>query len=203
MGLVEGKANAHIVSALRRKNWATGRVAIIGSAKSGKTSLARELERTGSQLINHPDEIEEKVIATSSGLAVIDDFQNFIQLPDAQNAVFHLINELAEMQGKLVLFANQDLQHIPVDLPDLRSRLSTFEMLKIEKPDDDMIIQLLAKGFDERGVFVKADTIAYIAARVEREYLDVANVISALDASAIRDKGKITKARAKAYFESE
>lgn len=199
LGLVEGVANRDVLTALRRENWATGRLAVIGPAQSGKSTLARQIASTQGVLLGTP-KAADAVIGSATPLIVIDDVDRFLKDEGGERALFHLINDQHQYEGKIVVFSKMPLDELPVELADLRSRLGTFESLAISQPDDDMIVQLIAKGFEERGVFVKPDVIAFIAARVERTYDAVSRSVTDLDLLAIRDKGKITKARASQYF---
>ncbi len=200
-GVIEGSANHEVIAALRRRIWPTGRVAVIGSPFSGKSILARQLLMAGGASVGTAEGTSKLMSGSSAPLLVIDNFTRFIAGEGAEEAFFHLLNRTAETGQKVAIFSRHALDDIDIALPDLRSRLGTFEVLRIGLPDDAMVSQIIAKAFDERGVRVSPDVIDYLSKRVERSYEAIHKAVEALDVSALQDKGKVHKARVRQYLE--
>ncbi len=199
---VEGVANLNALEALRRPLWPSGRLAIIGAPQSGKTAMAQSLIHSGTAAVGTAEGSQKLMSGHHADLLVIDNFKRFIASEGAEEAFFHLLNRTQETGQKVVIFARVRLDEIDIELPDLRSRLGTFEQFEIGMPDDRMVMQLLAKGFEQRGILVKPDVLEYLSKRVGRSYEEINAAINTLDQTAMRDQGKVNKARARAYLDS-
>ncbi len=200
-GFLEGKANAQLLAALARESWPSGRMAVIGEAGSGKSRIAHSLLLSGAAAVGTAQGTSKLISGAQAPMLIIDNFARFIAEEGAEEAFFHLLNRTAQTGQKVVIFTRQRLDELEIHLADLRSRLGTFESFEIAPPDDVMVLQLIAKGFQERGLIVQPDVIDYLAKRIERSYQAIANAVAALDEMAMRDKGKVNKARVRAYLE--
>lgn len=200
-GIVEGSANAQVLAALARPHWPSGRLAVIGSACSGKTTIARRLLHAGAAALGTAQGTQKLISGTQAPMLIIDNFARFMAEDGAEEAFFHLLNRTEETGQKIVVFTRIPLDQLTIKLADLRSRLGTFESFTIDEPDDAMMVQLLAKSFEARGVLVKADVLSYLAKRSERSYEAIFRTVEALDEAALRDNGKISKSRIKEFLE--
>ncbi len=200
--MILGKSNAHILRALEREDWPSNRLAVVGAAQSGKSLIAKQLIAQTVRPLQDVAAINAYLSAPERAPLLIDDFDQFIEQEGAEDLVFHLLNSAQNAGARLVIFTKTAPNILNIELADLRSRVGTFEVMEIYSPDDDLVLQLLAQGFAQRGVFVKADVLAYLAARLDREYADISRAISALDHMARRDKSKISKALVRVFLES-
>ena len=67
-------------------------------------------------------------------------------------------------------------------LKDLVSRLKTFNLLRINLPDDDLIINLIIKLLHDKQIIIKNKEIFhYILKRIERSYEDTFLLIENID----------------------
>ncbi len=163
--------------------------------------IAKQLAEQGGRLLATADDIERYLARPEAALLLMDDFDEYITQEGASALMFHLLNAAQNAAARLVIFAKQAPTQMDIAIPDLHSRMGTFEVLEIGAPDDTLILQLLAQGFSERGVFVKADVLTFLAARLGRDYADIQDAIAELDHAARRDKSKINKALVRAYLE--
>jgi chromosomal replication initiation ATPase DnaA len=173
---VPGPSNAQATAALDAwPAWPGGCLALVGPEGVGKSHLARawaagvqavELDRA------HPD-----IAAAEGRPALMEDVDR--GAPD--EALFHLIN-LASRDGKgLLLTARTRPSAWPADLPDLRSRLNALYVAEIEEPDDEVLLGVLRKFFEERHIRPASDLYPYLLRRMERSAVSAREIVQRLD----------------------
>ena len=140
---------------------------IIGEEKSGKSTIAKIYSKiNNANLITdiHSDfEKNKKTYLDLNNLPLIDDkFFHFLQYFISQNCsltIFTSTNFLKE---------NDNHEY----LPDIISRLCSFNIVKIEKPGDDLFFKLIQKFLKNNSIII-SDTLIYeIMKYIERTYLD-------------------------------
>ena len=78
-------------------------------------------------------------------------------------------------------------------LKDLISRLKTFNLLRINLPDDDLIINLIIKLLHDKQIIIKNKEIFhYILKRIERSYEDTFLLIENIDKLSLEKKRELT-----------
>ena len=78
-------------------------------------------------------------------------------------------------------------------LKDLVSRLKTFNLLRINLPDDDLIINLIIKLLHDKQIIIKNKEIFhYILKRIERSYEDTFLLIENIDKLSLEKKRELT-----------
>jgi len=78
-------------------------------------------------------------------------------------------------------------------LKDLVSRLKTFNLLRINLPDDDLIINLIIKLLHDKQIIIKNEEIFhYILKRIERSYEEVFLLIENIDKLSLEKKRELT-----------
>ena len=78
-------------------------------------------------------------------------------------------------------------------LKDLVSRLKTFNLLRIDFPDDDLIINLIIKLLHDKQIIIKNEEIFhYILKRIERSYEDIFLLIENIDKLSLEKKRELT-----------
>lgn len=106
-----------------------------------------------------------------------------------ETALFHLYNFAMETGRFLILTARR----VPVfQLPDLQSRMQAVVKVKINVPDDALLLALLQKGFTERSVLVGADVLEYIVKNSERSFSAIQHFLTVADQLSLEQKRKIT-----------
>lgn len=149
-----------------------------GPPRSGKSLLARHF-------------------AAISGGTVIDDANR----RDNQ-ALFHAWNVARDSGVPLLLIAREAPQSWTVSLPDLRSRLAAAPHVRIEEPDEALMIALIEAGLGQAGSAFAADVPAWLARRIERSYVAVAALLHHLNALSLASGRKITVTTAKEALQS-
>ena len=78
-------------------------------------------------------------------------------------------------------------------MKDLVSRLKTFNLLRINLPDDDLIINLIIKLLHDKQIIIKNKEIFhYILKRIERSYEDTFLLIENIDKLSLEKKRELT-----------
>ena len=86
-------------------------------------------------------------------LVCLDDVQHVAENPEWQQALFNFYNRQRQNNHHLVLAADCPPKYLPLDLPDLKTRMSWGLTLKIQPLRDDQLIEALTYkahylGFD-------------------------------------------------------
>lgn len=167
-------ANAHAVAYLDRwPDWPRPVALLTGPQGAGKSHLAR-------------------IFARQAGAEVIDD----VDRARDDEAVFHAWNRAGERP--LLLVSRTPPAAWGVELPDLKSRLAATPQIAIQAPDDALLAAVMAKQFRDRGLKVGPDVVAYVLARMERSFAQVAQVVDRLDAAALAAGRAVTVPLARA-----
>ncbi len=154
--------------------WPVRATVLVGPRKSGRSLLGR-------------------IFAANTGGSVIDDAE--IQ---SEAAIFHAWNEAQNGGMPLLILTQRAPTEWPVRLPDLKSRLGATPLVAIYDPDILLCEQLIMHLLGRRGIAVPPDVARFIAARMERTYIEIQRVVDALDQAALSSKRAITKPFAKA-----
>lgn len=155
---VIGDANARAVRLLEhRASWPVMAAIITGPRKSGRSLLAR-------------------IFATRSGGTLIDDAEDY-----DETELFHAWNRAQVERKPLIMVADSPPPEWQVRLPDLRSRLAATPVLRIEAPDDALMVALLQRLFERRRIMTRPEVAQWLAQRIERSYVAVLRVVDAIE----------------------
>jgi chromosomal replication initiation ATPase DnaA len=162
-------ANREAFEHLRRwSTWPVMATVLTGPRKSGRSLLGRIfVRRTGGRLFDDAEKHDEE-------------------------SLFHAWNEAQAQRRPLLLIADLAPPAWQPDLPDLRSRLGATPAVRIDEPDDALVAGLVAKLLGDRGIAAPADVLDFIAARIERSYVAVQQVVELLDATMLSHHRRMT-----------
>ncbi|TKD51184.1 P-loop NTPase family protein [Sphingomonas baiyangensis] len=177
---IVGDANLRVVHALEHwGTWPVMAALLVGPRKSGRTLLARLFRK-------------------QTGGEIIDDAERA-----SETAIFHAWNLAQADRRPLLIVADVPPPDWRVALPDLRSRLAATPVLRIDEPDDALFAAILADQFDRRELDARADVLAWIARRSERNYLTLQRIVDAIEAQAYeRDTRRISIPLARAALQA-
>ena len=179
--------------------WPEGKLVLTGPEGAGKSHLARVFAaRTGAAIC--PATALPRDLHPSSGL-VVEDLETLPRA--AEEALFHLHNNLRAARLPLLLTARTPPARWPLTLPDLASRMQACTVVPIAAPDDALLRALVMKLFADRQVMPDARVVDYLAARIERSYAAAARVVAALDRAALEHRRPVTVALARAVLEGD
>jgi len=162
------------------------KILLIGPNKSGKTHLGKIWQKNNNA-ISYENNFE--IILNYKKNIFIDDFLKNIN----EEQIFHLINHCSINKLTILLTSNKELFEHNFLLKDLVSRLKTFNLLRINLPDDDLIINLIIKLLHDKQIIIKNKEIFhYILKRIERSYEDTFLLIENIDKLSLEKKRELT-----------
>ena len=187
--------NARALAMLDQPEWPAGKLVLSGPEGSGKTHLLHMwTAEIGATLVQGDALAQADLAALAKGRALaIDDAAAVAQSADAQNALFHLHNMLAERQGRLLMAARMPARDWGVSLPDLVSRLQASAHVSLAGPDDTLLAAVLTKLFADRQVRIPDNLIPFLLPRMERSLAGAQAIVAQLDAEALARKKPISR----------
>lgn len=109
-----------------------------------------------------------------------------------EEGVLHLINNIVENNSFLLITSQFSPAQLPLQLPDLSSRIRALPVVGLSAPDDALLHAVLVKHFSDRQLRIEPEVAAYLLARIERSFISVASIADHLDKKALAEKRNIT-----------
>jgi chromosomal replication initiation ATPase DnaA len=175
------------------QTWPEHKLALIGPTGSGKSHLARVFQTRNDALLVDAATITAAFQPTETTI-IIEDFENLA--PAAEEAVFHLHNNLRNARGTLLLTSAMPPSRWSIALPDLASRMQATTVVQIDNPDDALLSALIMKLFADRQINPQPHLVQFLATRIERSFAAAADIVGRLDSAALAQGRKINKALA-------
>jgi len=179
-------SNKKAYSFILNKKIDNKKILLIGPNKSGKTHLGKIWQKNNNA-ISYENNFE--IILNYKKNIFIDDFLKNIN----EEKIFHLINHCSINKLTILLTSNKEVFEHNFLLKDLVSRLKTFNLLRINLPDDDLIINLIIKLLHDKQIIIKNKEIFhYILKRIERSYEEIFLLIENIDKLSLEKKRELT-----------
>jgi len=143
---------------------------IIGSEKSGKTSLAKSYSK-----LNQAELIFDISPNTNNHNKTYLDL-NHLNLIDEN--FFHFLQYFISQDIGLTIFTSTDPLKVNENqafLPDITSRLKSFNVARIENPQDDLFFKLLQKFLKNMSITIPDQLILETMKFIDRSYIDAFN----------------------------
>ena len=180
----------------RWPDWPDGALALHGPEGAGKTHLAEVWRaRSGARRLGREELIDGDPLATvaGSGALLLEDLdREGWEPPEFERALLHLLNAARGSGTSLLLTARRPPARWPVELPDLASRLTVFQSVAIEPPDDSLLEALLVKLFHDRQLQVGPEVVRYLLARMERSFAAVRRVVEGIDRRSLAERRQVS-----------
>ena len=107
-----------------------------------------------------------------------------------EDLFFHLLNRLAELDGSVLVLSRLPAAKLNWSLPDLSSRLAGMMAAEIASPDDAVLVAVMRKIADDRGLALEPEALRYAASRMERSFSAARKTVEMIDKlSMARKKG--------------
>ncbi len=180
-------------------DWPAPLMLLNGPAGAGKSHLAAIFAaRTGGVLIDGAQLGEtDPEAATRAPALALDDAEAGLT---GETVFFHLLN-FARARGVAVLMTAKAAPSLwGVRTPDLLSRLRLAPVIGIAPPEPPLIEAAMTKMFADRQLSVEPSLVAYISRRLDRSLGAARSLVDALDAEALAQGAKVTRAMAAALL---
>ena len=164
-------------------------VCLVGEKGSGKTHLSRIwASRFSADFMSAHDQIFDKWVDISSN----ESSQKYFVLDDADEMnneilLFYIYNTIKEKNAYLLLTAKSAPSKWNLLLADIKSRISTVNVINIKNPNEDMTCSIIEKMLLQRGITVKENVISYIANTIERSYESINYWVKQIDSNINKD----------------
>ncbi len=193
--LVVSNANRQAVALIDAwPDWPSPVVVLAGPAGSGKSHLATIWSEKADAVMVKPGRISEWIEETPLKHCVLIDDADASDLDES--GLFHLINAVHGSGKSLLLTSRRFPAAWGVSLPDLASRLKAAATVEILEPDDLLLAGVITKLFADRQVDVEPHVVQFLVRRIERSLSTAINVVDRLDAAALEQNTRITRALA-------
>lgn len=181
--------------------WTIGKLALIGPEGAGKTHLAHVWAETHNAQITDTEDLPNlDILAINRAQA--------IEIPDAplsdgeEEALFHIHNHMAAQSLPLLLIARVPPARWQLTLPDLKSRMTATDVVRIDAPDEALLSAVLVKLFTDRQLQIDPNLIPYLVTRSDRSFAAITHLVAALDAAALTEKRAITRPLARRVLDN-
>jgi len=176
------------------------RVLVHGPAGSGKSHILQAAcHRVGHQAQYLPL-AELKAYAPRQvlhdvehmGLVCLDDIEQVLGNAEWEMALFNLYN-LAQQTGcGLLMAARASPAALPVELPDLRSRLAWGLVFRLVEASDEEKVQILCFRAGRRGLQLPQEVAKYMVHRAQRGMADLLDLLDALDKASLTQQRSLS-----------
>ena len=170
--------NRIAVTALRAwPDWPAPVLLLLGPEGTGKTHLGEAWKTLScGLLVDNAEKVEEAELFTQMNLALN-----------------------GEVSG-LLLTSRKPIAEWGVEMPDLRSRLSSTPVMIMDDYDEEVLEPLVRQLFENRGRLVTKDLVDYLLRYENREVGALRNLVRTLDEAALAEKADLTKYFAAQYL---
>ena len=161
-------------------------ILLYGPNKSGKTHLSNIWMHLNNAIVFSKNISE---IINNKKNVLVDDL--FLNLNEEE--LFHIINHCKNHKLKILVTTNIDLYEYNFELLDLKSRLKTFNYVKINDPNDEMTLILLTKLLTEKQFIIKNKEIfKFLIKRINRSYEEIYILANKMDKLSLEKKRQLT-----------
>ena len=181
-----GKSNINAFNMLIKNKLNNNNFLLIGPSKSGKTHLSSIWKKKYSAI--YYDNNLDIILKQDCNVLIEDIFKNI-----NEENIFHIINHCNNKKNNILITTSVSLNNHIFKFKDLSSRLKTFLNIKIDLPDDELLINLMLKLFHDKQIIVKNPEIFnYIIKRIDRSYENVFNLINKIDILLMKKNKQLT-----------
>lgn len=176
------------------RDWPGGRLALTGPEGAGKTHLAHVwMAEAGAEIVSATALVPGDVpVLMSAGAICVEDVDRLAGDRVAEAALFHLMNFAAAERASLLITGRGAPRDWHVETPDLASRLRGLTVVTVDKPDEALLRDLIAKLLGDRGLKFGAKVPGYLAVRIDRSAAAAADIVAALDRAALERKRSVS-----------
>ena len=177
-------------------DWPEKRLLILGARGAGKTHLAQIwAERSGAKFLDIHDFDPTLGAGAVDVPIVLENVENLLR--DQETQLFHLLNLAAQADQYVLITGRGSVGSWGIQLADLESRLRQITTAEIQTPDDDLLLAVMMKQFQDRQIALPPKIMNFLAKRMNRSFEGVSQLVVRLDQISLQERGKITLDHAK------
>ena len=142
---------------------------IFGSSGSGKTHLAKILEKKIDRIkLVDAKNVNDEIVKDLNNLdcLIIDNFKNNI----VEKLLYSILNQSKQLNNYIVINSTSSIGSISFKLNDLKSRINSFLYIGIELPTDDLLKVIISKTLSDKQISVNPKITDFIINNIERSY---------------------------------
>lgn len=193
-------SNEMALSIIEKYNeWPRNKLILVGPKGCGKSHISSMLGDELDTKIYYAKDFNLPQVSNSvkKSLVIIEDLHELQKLnnfkrKEIEEALFHLLIKIENSDTRIFITGCKNPIDWQIKLPDLSSRLHTFALAKIENPDDRLFLSLILKFFSDKQLSASPAVINFIAARIDRTYLEARKFVDLVDQRALKDKREIS-----------
>ncbi|WP_137820600.1 MULTISPECIES: DnaA regulatory inactivator Hda [unclassified Pseudomonas] len=125
-------------------------------------------------------------------LVCLDDLDAVAGRADWEEALFHLFNRLRDSGRRLLLAAAASPRELPVQLPDLQSRLTLALVFQLQSLSDEDKLRALQLRASRRGLHLTDEVGRFILTRGTRSMSALFELLERLDQASLQAQRKLT-----------
>ena len=160
--------------------WPGKWVNIFGASGSGKTHLAKILEKKIKKIkLIEANEINDQIIEDLNNLdcLIIDSFKNNID----EKLLYSIFNQSKQLENYVLINSITSVRNIDFQLEDLKSRIRSLLFIGIELPTDDLLKVIISKNLSDKQIRFNPKILDFIINNVERSYEKMFKFLKDLD----------------------
>lgn len=189
-------ANALALASLEGwRGWPQGKMILIGPHGAGKTHIAHVWASDANAVLVDPGAMPGADLdaLAAEDAVVLEDADQLAGEREAEVALFHLHNLMAERRKPFLLTASAPVRDWGIALPDLQSRMQATPTALLDAPDDSLLSAVLVKLFADRQIVVPPNLVPYLVTRMDRDLGTARDLVAALDLRALSEQRAITR----------
>jgi DnaA family protein len=125
-------------------------------------------------------------------LICLDDLQRVCGNSTWEEALFHLFNRVRAKQGRLIIASEVSPIQIPIQLPDLKSRLAWGVTYQLHQLDDEQKLQALILRASYRGLELNKTVGQFLLSRCPRNMSELFQTLEILDRASLAEQRRLT-----------
>ena len=161
-------------------NWPGKWLNIFGENGSGKTHLAKILEKKIKKIkLIDAKKIDDKIVEelVNYECLIVDSYKENID----EKLLYSILNQAKQLDSHVLINSSISIQKFNFNLEDLKSRISSFVFIGIDLPTDDLLKVIITKNLSDKQISVNSKLTDFIINNVERSYEKMFKFLKDLD----------------------
>ncbi len=161
-------------------NWPGKWLNIFGENGSGKTHLAKILEKKIKKIkLTDAKKIDDQIVQEliNYECLIIDNYDKNID----ENLLYSILNQAKQTDSYVLINSSMSIKTLNFNLKDLNSRINSFVFIGIELPTDDLLRVIITKNLSDKQISVNSKITDFIINNVERSYEKMFKFLKELD----------------------